>query len=282
LDIEGWSHPSRARQTERVANPDAQDLIMRGWALWHGRESEASLSQMQEIFEQALALEPASAEARVGVATALVEKVSVGYSNSRAQDLERAEGLLAEALAHDRNLPRLHWALGVLRRMQGRFPEAKIEFETTLALDRNFVIAMLQLGFTLINLAQPEAALPYFEQAIKLAPRMQNIQFLYLGLGACHLYLNHLSEAIEFLEKAKAANSNFYYIPLALAAAFGLRGDIDQAKAALAEALKLKPEMRSLAEVHRGNPAYQSNPRYVELWARTMDVGLRRAGLPEE
>jgi adenylate cyclase len=270
------------RQIEQIPDPDARDLMMRGWAVFHGRESEVSLSQMQEIFERALALEPDSAEARVGIATALVEKISVGYSKSRAQDMERADRLLAEALARDRNLPRLHWALGVLRRSQARFVEAKIEFENTLALDRNFAIAMHQLGFTLNSLGQPEAALPYFEQAIKLAPRMQNIQFLYFGLGACHLYLNHLDDAIEFLEKAQAANAHFWFIPMRLAAALGLKGDIDRAKAALAEALKLKPEMRSLAEVHRLDAAYQNNPRYVELWARTVDVGLRRAGLPDE
>jgi TolB-like protein/class 3 adenylate cyclase/Tfp pilus assembly protein PilF len=269
------------RQIAQVTHPDARDLIMRGWAKWYERESETSLTQMQEIFERALELDPDSAEARVGIATALVEKVIVLYSKSRTQDMERADGLLAEALARDRSLPRLHWALGLLRRTQARFAEAKIEFENTLALDRNNPGAMLQLGFVLNNLGQPEAALPYFEKALKLTPRHQNIHFFYLGLGECHLYLMHLGEATEFLEKGQAANPRFWSIPVRLAAAFGLRGDIDQAKATLAQAVTLNPEIRSLAYLHRINPSFQSPP-FVAMWARTVDVGLRRAGLPDE
>jgi tetratricopeptide (TPR) repeat protein len=169
----------------------------------------------------------------------------------------------------------------MLRRMQKRFVEAKTEFEETIALDRNSAGGFLQLGWTLIALAQPEAALPNFEKAIRLTPRSRNIHFFYLGLGTCHLFLGHLDEAIAILRKAQATNAPFYPVPLVLAAALGLKGDIDEARAALAEAQKLNPNLHSLAGQHRILSFY-SNPPYAALAAKTLDIGLRRAGLPEE
>ena len=269
------------RQIDQVANPDARDLIMRGWALWYGRGSEASFSQMQKAFERALELDPDSAEARVGIGTALADKVVLGYSKSREQDIEYADRLLAEALARDRNVPQLHWTLGYVRRLQKRFEEAKIEFENALALDRNFAGAMLQLANTLIVLGQPEAALPHLEKGIKLMPRYQNIHFYYFSLGVCHLFLGDLDKAIEFLRQARASGPQVYFIHFYLSAALALRGDIDEAKVALAEFRKLKPELRSLADLHRSWPNY-SSPPMAALWAKTVDVGLLRAGLPAE
>jgi adenylate cyclase len=66
---------------------------------------------------------------------------------------------------------------------------------------------------------------------------------------------------------------------LGLAAALGLRGDIDEAKAALAESLKLKPEFNSFARLRARWP--QVNPEYDALCEKTFGVGLRRAGLPD-
>jgi adenylate cyclase len=204
-----------------------------------------------------------------------------GWSKSREQDLARADQLLNEALELDRRSPNLHWALGMLRRSQGRFVEAKTEFEETIALDRNSAGGFLQLGWTLIALAQPEEALPNFEKAIQLTPRSRNIHFFYLGLGACHLYLGHLDEAIAILRKAQATNAPFFPVPVTLAAALGLKGDIGAARVALEEAQKLNPNLRSLADQHRIVSFYR-NPAFAALAAKTTDVGLRRAGLPEE
>jgi adenylate cyclase len=69
---------------------------------------------------------------------------------------------------------------------------------------------------------------------------------------------------------------------LLLAAALGLRGDTDGAKAALAEILKLKPQLNSLAKIRAAFPEYWSNPRGAALGEKTTELGLRRAGLPEE
>jgi adenylate cyclase len=61
----------------------------------------------------------------------------------------------------------------------------------------------------------------------------------------------------------------------------GLRGDLDEARAALAESPKLKPAMNSLAR-RRADVPWIANPPYWALQAKTLNVRLRRAGFPDE
>ncbi len=64
-------------------------------------------------------------------------------------------------------------------------------------------------------------------------------------LAAIHLFLGHVNQAIDLLRKARAANPRLWYVHLNLAGAFGLRGDLDEARAGLTKAIELKPEMNS-------------------------------------
>ncbi len=270
----------RRIEGEKPVNPDARDLVMRGWAGVYKPENKAQLGEDQRFFEEALALDPQSVDARVGIATVLVEKINVAVTKSREQELARADQLLGEALDRDPNDARLHFAMGFVRRLQGHFIESKVEFEKAVVLDHNHGGAVLQLGVTLNILGEPEAALPYFEKAIQLNPRHPNIHFYYFGLGDCHLFLGNLNKAIDYFRKALAVN-HVYFLYFHLAAALALRGDIDEAKLALAEFQKLKPELRSLADLHRSWSTLRSPP-FAALWAKTIDVGLLRAGLPAE
>jgi len=89
-----------------------------------------------------------------------------------------------------------------------------------------------------------------------------------------------MEQAIDFSRKSRAGNPRLYYTHSTLAAAFALNGDLDEARSALAEAIKLKPEVSSLARVRASFP--YTNPEYVRLIEKTVFVGLRLAGMPEE
>jgi hypothetical protein len=62
----------------------------------------------------------------------------------------------------------------------------------------------------------------------------------------------------------------------------GLRGDIDEPKEALAESLKIKPGLNTLAGLRGFTQGGFSNPKFLALAAKTYDIGLRRTGLPGE
>jgi tetratricopeptide (TPR) repeat protein len=273
---------SAGRQIAEEKNPDARDLIMRGWAWYYRPISRINRQEAQQAFEQALKRDPGSVGARVGIADVLVANTAFGWSKSRDQDKARAQQLLVEALERDDDNGSAHIVMGVLRRYQNRRNESQIELERGLALDRNNTGAMQALGWTLITLGRPEAAIPYFQKALRLDPHSPFLFLFYTGLGSCHLLLGQVDEAIGAVQRARAANPRIYYIWELLAAALGLRGDTDGAKAALAEFLKLKPELNSLAKLRAASPEYYSNPRLIALAEKTFDVGLRRAGLPDK
>ena len=68
---------------------------------------------------------------------------------------------------------------------------------------------------------------------------------------------------------------------LYLAGALGLRGDLNEARAELAESLRFKPDMNSLAAWRAAFP-FLTNPDYLALADKTINLGLRRAGFPDE
>ena len=281
LHLELLEAVGRQIEHDKSADLDAEDFLMRGWAWYYRPTSETQERQALQAFEKALAIDPTSVGARVGIAHVLLDYVFTGWSKSRTQDMARADQLLNEAVELDRNYPRANLAIGMLRRLQGRLIESKIHLEKERALNPNDAGAMMQLGWTLMSLAKPEEALPLVEQGLRLNPRHSNVFYYLLAVGTCHLFLGHLDEAIDFLTQARAADATFFHTRIILAAALGLKGDIDGARIALAELHKLKPELISIAVIKK---MYEVNslPETVALRDRTFYAGLRRAGMPEE
>jgi adenylate cyclase len=281
LNIELVEAAGRRIELERATNPDARDLVMRGWAQYYRPASVVSRQEAQRLFELALEIDPGSVDGKIGLARALVSKLADGWSSNVQQDVARAEELLLEALERDANRSMAHETMGMVRRVQNRLSESRIELETAITLNRNEARAIFQLGQTLMWLGQPESGIPHIEKAIKLNPHDPNSANFYRMLGLCRLYLGQVDDAIDLLRKARAANPQFWSAHLYLAGALGFRGDLDEAKTALAEAMKLKPEVNSLARFGALFP-WITNPPYWALLEKTVNVGLRRAGLPDE
>jgi tetratricopeptide (TPR) repeat protein len=269
----------RRIERERTVDPNARDLVLRGWARLD--RGDANRAEIQLLFERALEIDPQSASARLGVAKVLIENLTYPQGSAFHKNEARAEQLLIEALKLDGNRSDIHATLGFLRRVQNRLIESQAEWEAAIGLDRNNSWAYRELGITLMYLGEPEAAIPHIEKAMRLNPGYPDIAGGYWGLGACQLLLGHVDEAIEFLRKARAGNPRLYSIHLWLAGGLGLRGDLDEARAALAEVVRLKPELTSLTQIRIHYP-WSTNPRHLALREPTIDAGLRRAGFPEE
>jgi TolB-like protein/class 3 adenylate cyclase/Tfp pilus assembly protein PilF len=271
------------RQIEQKAkiDPDARDVVMRGWAFWHRPTTVSAQKEARHAFEQALAMEPQSINAKVGLAATIAQTIVEGWSSSADQDEALVERLLREVLERDAHHPMARAQMGLLRRIQNRLSEAHTEVELAIALDPNNELALKQLGQILLFQGEPSAAIPHLEKAIRLNPLGPNLWSIQWPLGQCHLLLEHVDEAINLFRKACAASPQAYFLHLNLSGALGLRGDLDDARAALAEAIKIKPEVNSLARYRTATP-WITNPRHWALRDRTLNLGLRRAGFPDE
>ena len=270
-------------EDKEVVEPAARELITRGWASYHLPYSPARWQEARRDFERALELDSRSSEARIGLASILSTKLADGWSPVLQEDMPRAEHLLSEAVDKGgvSNRAAAHLALGLLRQIQNRLPEAESEFETAISLNPNDARTYLHLGETRLYLGQPQVGIPPLEQAIRLGPADPNIAITYWALGTCQLLSGRVDQAIDLLQTARAADVRSWVPYLYLAGAYGLRGNLDRARSALAESLRLKPAIRSIARMRAENP-WLRNPQYWALQEKTLNLGLRRAGLPDQ
>ena len=275
---------SRRIEQEKAVNPDARDLVMRGWAWYYRPRSATTAREAQQAFERALEIDPRSIDARIGIARLLlvnlIRNFDIESSHSIEHDSARAEQLLLEAIERDPNRSIARSTMGQLRRVQNRLTESRIEYETAIALDPNDDFAHVQLGWTLLLLGQASTAITEGEKAVRLSPRDPQIWDKYLQLGWCQLLLNQLDPAIDLFVKSRAANPRTWVTHFGLAGALGLKGDLNAANAVLAELVRIKPEVNSLARFRVYRP--WGNPQYWTLYEKTAAAGLRRAGFPDE
>jgi predicted Zn-dependent protease len=93
--------------------------------------------------------------------------------------------------------------------------------------------------------------------------------------------LGRIDQAIDLLQTARAAKTRWWVQYFYLAGAYGLKGDLDRARSALGESLRLQPALRSVARMRAENP-WLGNPQYWALQEKTLNLGLRQAGFPDQ
>ena len=127
-----------AEATRPTDHPEMLDYFFRGRAALHKGPGRDSFAEAISLTEQALALDPRSVEALAGLAQLLAGCVMNGLADSPAADLERAEGLVAQALTISPRSALARLAKGHWLKASGRYEEAIPEYEA--------VIAQSQLG----------------------------------------------------------------------------------------------------------------------------------------
>jgi adenylate cyclase len=279
LNLELLKDWGRRIEQERAVDPDVRDLVMRGYAVWYRPRSIRNNEEAERIFTQALAIDPRSIDAKIGIAKILVSNVTQAWSRSADEDTGRAERLLLDVLEQDTGSALAHSTMGMVRRFENRLTESRFEFETAIELDPNDTYAHIQLGWVLLYLGDPAAAVARCERAIRLSPRDPQLWGYHLPLGWCRLLCNDVDPAVDQLLRSRALNPRLWHIHIGLAAALGLSGNSEDAKTVLAEMLKLKPEASSLAQYRVLRP--WGNSRYWALFEKTAAAGLRRAEFPD-
>src|SRR5262249_44605122 len=157
---------------------------------------------------------------------------------------ERARELSEHALAAAPHRAPAYFAKGQVLRAQRRNADAIPEYETVLALDRNWVYAFFALGQCKFQTGSIDEAIPLIERAVRLSPRDPQLGVWYQMIGLVRLYQSHPEEAVMWLEKARYHSPAHSMIRGDLAAAYGFAGNTERAAAELAEARRLSPDDR--------------------------------------
>ena len=272
-----------AREAARAtAHPDALDYILRGRAAFSKPASRDTYAEAISFYERALELDPQSAEAQSLLARTLAARAMDGMTDTAAADLTRGDDLARRALAASWRSPLAHFAQAHVLRAQNRLEEAIPEYETAIALNRNWVFAYVALGGCKLLTGSIEEAIPLAEQAIRLSPRDPNIGIMYDRIGYVHLLQSRVDEAVLWCEKARSANPAHPLFRAHLASAYALRGETERAAAELAEARRLTADGRYSNIARLTAAQYVGAPKIRALIENTYFAGLRKAGMPEE
>jgi class 3 adenylate cyclase/TolB-like protein/tetratricopeptide (TPR) repeat protein len=262
---------------ERPDNPDAVDLAMRGWASMNGGYNWANLDAAIGYFEHALRLDPGHTRAQIGLAAALVDRVSVFRGGDLAVDFPRADALLTRALSVEPDSAWAHLARANLQFARWRFDDALSELDVAIDIDRNFARAHALRGAIRVFFGQASEAIPEFETALHLSPRDSARNLWESDICGAYALLGQWDKAVEWCGKSIATDSTFFVPYISFVAACGWLGHDFEAKKAIGDLLKLRPDFTMQVSE---NFWWSIDPTF-ELEYRRVVEGLRKAGLPE-
>jgi len=265
----------------RSENPDAFEYILRARATHNRDSTRERFAETISLCESALALDPASIQARALLAETLAGRVLDQLSDTPAADLERAGALISDVLAASPRDPVGHFVRGQVLRAQSRYEAAIPEYERAVALNRNWVAAIAALGLCKFHVGAIEEAIPAQEEAIRLSPRDPHLPNWYWRIGMVHLLKARIGDAISWLGQARSSNPRLAGPRAWLASAYALAGNSEGAAAELAQARRLSGDNR-YATIASFKDAATLGAKLYAVAEDTFFAGLRRAGVPEE
>src|SRR5215467_2068556 len=263
-------------------HPDALDYIVRGRAVKLKPPSRETRAQTVSLFEHALRLAPNSVSAQSWLATELAARALDFMTDSAAADIVRAESLAERALAASPRSSLARFAKGQVLRAQHRYREAIPEYETAIALNRNWAYAYSHVGWCKFMTGSIEELIPAQERAIRLSPRDPQIGLFYSRIGFVHLLQSSIDEAILWYERARNATPAAAIFRSFLASAYALKGDIGRAAVELAESRRLVGDNRYSSIACLRAVDSWGVPKISSLYEVTYFAGLHKAGVPEE
>jgi adenylate cyclase len=271
LQLTLWEQGIQVRK--RTDNLEAYDFYLRGreFALraWVETKKEANV-QARQLLKKAVALDPTYAEAYAILAFTYSIDWFLGWNRDFAQTVDQAFEVANKAVVIDDILSIPHEMLGFAYLWRKQYDQAIAEAQRAVTLNPSGAEGYVTLGSILAWAGRPEEAIKSIEMGRRLNPRFPT--------G----YLNHLSfayrlagryeEAVAASKELLARNSNFMLAHLQLANCYAQMGRLDEARAEVAEVLRIAPHF-SLEALRQSFPF--KDPAVLE---RELDA-WRKAGL---
>jgi adenylate cyclase len=264
-----WTEAERKRVMRKdTVNLDAYELALQGW-WYHQRTTKQDNEQARRMFERAIHLEPKYASAYAGLAKTYYEEWAMQWSQN-PQALERAFELGEKAIALDDSLSQGYSLLAKVYLWRKQHELAIIEQQRVIDLDPNDADAYSDLAEILIWTGRAGEASDLVEKAMRLNPHYR-ANYLFT-MGFAYFLSEQYEEAIAAQKSAIVRNPNFWPAHVVLAVSHVELGQGEQARAELAEALRINPQLTE--EVWRKRLPFKDKAdkkRFIDA--------LRKAGL---
>jgi DNA-binding winged helix-turn-helix (wHTH) protein/TolB-like protein/Tfp pilus assembly protein PilF len=233
----------------------------------------------QLMLEKALAAEPDNVDLEAALAAHLLRGIQSAWYNPAdvAATESSAQSMLERALrAKPTYLPVLEGYCRFLT-ATNHFVESLIACARTLTFDPWDGLALFNLGMTEVQLGRFEEALATFKQADQFdTPQVSRWTWL-LGAGWTTTLMGRNEEALPWLQRSIAITPGTGRSDAVLAAAYQRLGRTDEAKAAMARTMELRPGSTAANIVL---PTKNASSVFLEANERLIRAEVE-AGLPE-
>jgi adenylate cyclase len=222
-----------------TANLNAFDYNLRGW-WYYQRFTKENNEQARRMFEQATEIEPKFANAYAGLGFTYYEQ----WANQWRQDprsLDRAFELAKKAISLNDSLSSAYTLLSHVSLWRKQHAQAIAEQERAIALNPNDADGYADLAEILVWAGRPEEALGLVEKAMRLNPHYP-VNYLFT-LGFAYSTLERYEEAMATLKRALTRSPDDLGIHLMLAVIYSEIGREEEARAHVAEAQKINPQL---------------------------------------
>lgn len=229
-----------AARSRPIADLDAWSLYHRG--MWHMyRFSRDDVAAAEQLFATAIDKEPSAAGPHAGLAYASIVRVLWRFTDDLRTALDDGLRHARNALARDEHDANVHTVLGRLLVMAGQLHRGIEHLERAIELNPSHAHAHYGLGHALYVAGKPTTALVPLAKALRLSPK-DPLASMFLTMSAfCHLMLDDLSAAEAAARRARNLLSRETWSRLALAATLQIKGEISEARSAVAEAREIEP-----------------------------------------
>jgi adenylate cyclase len=201
--------------------------------------NKESMALSRQLAEEAISLDPGYALAYSTAAVALSNEVFLGAYKDPKEGLERATKLAEKGVAMDDSLAFPHSILGWLWILKRDHDKGVAEAERAVALEPGSGIGYAQLGANLFYAGRYEEAIRALKQAIRLSPIPPTT--VSTNLGHSYRMLGRYEESIAILKQLIRREPDAFSAHLSLAATYMLAGKEAEARAEVAEVLRINP-----------------------------------------
>jgi len=253
---------------------EAWSHLTKGFSL-QNRLTLEDLLKARKHLEQAVNLDPDYVFAWTTLAWTYTHEVAMGWSKSPAESIKQSLDIARKVEAFGKYQMGLHVLMNKIYRLQGKYDEAIVEGEKSVALCPNCARYHIMLASALHFGGRPEKAIFHAKKAMRLEPYYPAWFLFHLGGPLEILGRHEEANAIWRQLLKRALNGEFppIYAHERLVINYASLNQIEEARAHAAEILKVKPNYT--VEFFRRTTHYKDQA-YLE---GLVDL-LRKAGLP--